>query len=128
MTAKIFYLNLLGLTSTASATLALLHRFVPPAQDHAYMSATTVGLFVLVCIGLYVTGKNAARSRNKYAFTNLILASVLGKMVMALAYLYLYQQIAHPQNNWFVGIFLFCYVLFTTFEVWFMSKLAQMEI
>jgi hypothetical protein len=37
----------------------------------------------------------------------------------------MYQQVAMPTNQWFVGIFLWCYVVFTAFEVWFMTKLAK---
>jgi hypothetical protein len=46
-------------------------------------------------------------------------------MVIALAVLFVYQQTAQPTNQWFVGIFLWCYVVFTSFEVWFMTKLAR---
>jgi hypothetical protein len=51
--------------------------------------------------------------------------SVFGKMVLAMAALFMYQQIAQPQNQWFVGIFLWCYLVYTAFEVWFMTKLAR---
>ena len=46
-------------------------------------------------------------------------------MVLAMAALFVYQQVAVPSNQWFVGIFLWCYVVFTAFEVWFMTKLAK---
>jgi hypothetical protein len=48
-------------------------------------------------------------------------------MVLAMAVLLIYQRTALPQNEWFVGIFLWCYVVFTAFEVWFMTKLARMR-
>lgn len=82
-------------------------------------------LFALVCTGLFYAGASSARSKNKHAFTNLVSVSVFGKMALALAALFVYQQTAKPQNEWFVGIFLWCYVVFTGFEVWFMTKLAR---
>ena len=82
-------------------------------------------LFALVCTGLFYAGASSARSQNKHAFTNLVSVSVFGKMVVALAALFVYQQVAVPTNQWFVGIFLWCYVVFTGFEIWFMTKLAK---
>lgn len=126
MRAKLFYFNLLVLTLCVALVLGLLHFLAPPAQAHWQLSIASVVLFVVVCIGLFYAGTNAARSSNKYAFNNLISLSVFGKMMLAIAFLYIYQQVAHPQNTWFVGIFLFCYVLYTGYEVWFMTKLARL--
>jgi hypothetical protein len=112
-------------SAVAAGGLALLHTFFQQAQPHWQFSIGSVALFVLLCAGLFYMGKNSARSTNKYAFTNLVSVSVFGKMVLAMAGLFFYQQIAHPQNQWFVGIFLWCYLVFTAFEVWFMTKLAK---
>jgi hypothetical protein len=125
MTAKHFY-NWLALLSLGTALLlAGLHYALPPMQAHAPFSVATLLLFAAVCAGLFHAGRQAAGSSNKYAFSNLVSVSVFGKMVLALAFLFLYQRIFKPENNWFVSIFLLCYVAFTVFEVWFMSKLAR---
>ncbi len=126
MRAKSFYLNLLGLTLCVATALGFLHFLVPAAQVHWQLSIASVLLFMLVCTGLYYAGSATAQSRDKYAFNNLISLSVFGKMVLAIAFLLLYQEAKHPQNTWFVGIFLWCYVIYTGFEVWFMTKLAKM--
>lgn len=125
MQPGIFYKYLALITVGTSTLLAVLHFIAPPAQQHWKLAVASVLLFVLVCIGLYHAGASAAASSNKYAFTNLVSVSVFGKMVLALGFLYAYQQIAHPENQWFVGIFLLCYAVYTVFEVWFMSKLAK---
>lgn len=65
------------------------------------------------------------KSGSKYAFTNLVSVSVFGKMVLALAWLLVYQKTFHPPNEWFVGVFLYLYVVYTAFEVWFMTRLAK---
>ncbi len=46
-------------------------------------------------------------------------------MVLALAWLFIYQKTFYPRNEWFVGIFLYLYVVYTVFEVWFMTRLAK---
>ena len=82
-------------------------------------------LFTVVCIGLFFAGASAILSSNKYAFTNLVTVSVFGKMVLAMVFLFAYQRVIKPQNEWFVAIFLVAYVIYTVFEVWFMTQLAK---
>lgn len=125
MTARSFFSYLTLVTAAATVLLAALHFAVPQAQAHWKFAAASLGLFVLVCIGLYFTGASAARSSNKYAFTNLVSVSVFGKMVLAIAFLLVYQKTARPTDEWFVGIFLLCYVVYTAYEVWFMTRLAK---
>jgi hypothetical protein len=125
MNIKSFFTYLALVTVGAAVLLAGLYFFAPKAQVHGNFSVATVVLFVLVCVGLFFSGVNAAKSKNKFAFTNLVTISVFGKMVLAVGYLFLYQQVTAPPNEWFVGIFLLCYVIYTAFEVWFMTKLAR---
>lgn len=125
MTIPSFFLRLAIVTAGTAALLALLHYLIPAARAHAELAAGAVTLFVLICIGLFFAGKNAAQSSNKHAFTSLVSASVFGKMVVSVVFLLIYQKMAKPQNEWFVGIFLAAYVIFTAFEVWFMTRLAR---
>ena len=125
MSTKTCLLRLAVLTAVTGAVLAALYRFAPQAQPHGRFMILTVALFVLVCTGLFFAGKSAAGSSSKFAFNNLVSVSVFGKMLLAVAYLFVYQQVAKPTNEWFVGIFLLTYIVYTGFEVWFMTKLAR---
>jgi hypothetical protein len=127
MASKTFFQYLAVVTLAAAGALVALHFGVAAARVHAWFSMASVLLFVVVCAGLFYAGTSAARSTNRNAFTNLVSISVFGKMVLAMAVLLIYQRTALPQNEWFVGIFLWCYVVFTAFEVWFMTKLARMR-
>jgi len=125
MRPKSFFSTLSYVVLGTAVTLAGLHFFAPQVQLHWKFSIGSIILFSLVCIGLFYAGMSAAQSKNKFAFINLITVSVFGKMVVALSALFFYRQVAEPSNQWFVGIFLLCYVVFTVFEVWFMTKLAK---
>jgi hypothetical protein len=127
MSVRTFFMQLAGITASVSAMLAILYFLIPGVQPHLYFGIASILLFVLICTGLYYWGVSAATSSSKLAFNSLISVSVFGKMVLALGFLFLYQQAAKPENTWFVGIFLICYVVYTVFEVWFMSKLARMS-
>lgn len=125
MTDKDFYIRLSGVTAGTAVVLAILLSMLPEARIHSGFAVASILLFVLVCVGLYYAGRSTAGSSSKIAFTNLVSASVFGKMVLAVAVLFVYQQSAQPENQWFVGIFLLVYVVYTIFEVWFMTKLAK---
>jgi hypothetical protein len=125
MDSSTFFKWLAVVTVGVAAALVGLHFSLPEAQQHWKFAIVSVVLFALLCVGLYFSGANAVRSKSKVAFINLVSGSVFGKMVLAVAILFLYQRIAKPDNEWFVGIFLFCYVVFTGFEVWFMTRLAR---
>jgi len=126
MQSKVFFLYLAYTTLAVSAMLALLHTLLPQTQAYWKLSMASVLLFVAVCAVLFFAGQSAAASKNKLAFNNLITISVFGKMVLSVLFLFLYREMEKPTDNWFVGIFLFCYVVYTGFEVWFMTRLAKM--
>ncbi len=125
MLLNTFFKWLAAVSLGTGIVLAGFYFFIPPAQEHGKFAVATLMLFTLVCTGLFLAGKSAAKSKSKVAFINLVSASVFGKMVLALGFLYLYRQIAQPHNEWFVGIFLLCYVVYTGFEIWFMTRLAR---
>lgn len=125
MESSTFFKWLAIVTLGTAAILAGLHFLIPEAQTHWKFAIVSLALFILICVGLFFAGKNSARSKSKVAFINLVSGSVFGKMVVAVAFLFVYQRIAKPDNEWFVGIFLLCYVVYTCFEVWFMTKLAR---
>ncbi|MBV6439598.1 MAG: hypothetical protein DYG98_04535 [Haliscomenobacteraceae bacterium CHB4] len=125
MESSVFFKWLAVVTLGTAAVLAGLHFLLPETQAHWKFALATVVLFTLICTGLFFAGVSAARSKSKASFINLVSGSVFGKMVLAVAFLFVYQRIAKPDNEWFVGIFLWCYVVYTGFEIWFMTRLAR---
>jgi hypothetical protein len=120
-----FYKGLALISAVNIAVLALLFYFVPAAQPHLNLAAFLMLVFIGVCLLLYYSGINAAKSKSKAAFPNLISGSVFGKMILAIGILFVYKQSFQPSNQWFVGVFLLTYLFYTGFEVWFMTKLAK---
>ena len=125
MPNSLFYKYLLLVTAGCSAVLISLHFLLAPMQQHWALSVACILVFFLLSIGLFFAGRSTVNSTSKVAFNGLVSGSVFGKMVLAIAMLFIYQSAAKPDNQWFVGIFLFVYVVFTIFEVWFMTKLAR---
>ena len=125
MRNKDFFGHLALVTAATAALLGSLHLYAPQAQSHGNFAVASMVLFIVVCVGLFFAGKSAVKAKNKHAFTNLVSLSVFGKMVLAIAFLFVYQKVAKPSNEWFVGIFLLSYIFYTGYEVWFMTKLAK---
>lgn len=125
MDNKTFFTWLFILTASTAVLLGVLLWLLPAAALHWKLAVASLALFVLICVGLFFSGRNAAGSKSKLAFNNLVSASVFGKMIVSVAFLFVYQELARPANSWFVGIFLLTYVVYTVFEVWFMTKLAK---
>ena len=125
MTNQQFFSALAAVTAATATLLGVLHVLLEPMQMHLPLSVSTLVIFVLLCIGLFVAGKKTARSTSKVAFNGLVSASVFGKMLLAIAILFVYQETNKPTNQWFVGLFLLVYVIYTVFEVWFMTKIAK---
>lgn len=125
MSPQRFFKVLAAVTAGTAALLAILHLLVPAAREHWGLSIITLLVFILLNVGLFYAGKSTNRSTNRMAFSGLISASVFGKMVLALAMLFVYREVAQPTNQWFVAVFLLAYVVYTVFEVWFMTILAK---
>ena len=125
MSVQLFFQYLLWVTLATAAFLAAGHYGLVPMQQHWGLSVTLIIVFVALSVALFYAGRSSVKSANKFAFNGLVSGSVFGKMVLAVTILYIYQQTTLPTNQWFVGIFLFVYIVYTVFEVWFMSKIAR---
>ncbi len=127
MSNGLFFKYLTIITAGCAAVLASLHFLLEPLQQHWVLSVVCLLVFEVLSVGLFFAGRSTVNSTSKVAFNGLVSGSVFGKMLLAVALLFIYQEIAKPTNQWFVGIFLFIYVVYTIFEVWFMTKLARQK-
>jgi hypothetical protein len=84
-----------------------------------------LALFVGISIFLFSMGKYTARATDKYLFHGVIMASVFIKLIAGLTALFLYTRKYLPVNNLYIWVFLIIYVVFTSWEVAFMTRLAK---
>lgn len=125
--SRSFFIQLAVLSVAVVALIFAAGSAIPQIAEHWKFSLGTVLVFAAICVGMFFAGKKSAVSEQRLAFNNLVLSSVFGKMVLAIALLFTYRTVAQPTNNLFVLIFLLIYVAFTVFEVIFMSKLARLK-
>jgi ABC-type Fe3+-siderophore transport system permease subunit len=127
MRISVFFGYLLAVTFGWGALVALWLWQAPGARPNAPFALATLGLFVAICLLLFLFGWRAAHSPKRMAFNGVITASVFGKMAASLAFLAVYKKLYQPEGNTFVVLFLLTYAVYTFFEVWFMTKLAKMD-
>ncbi len=86
-----------------------------------------LGSFIALSLLMYVAGYITVNSNNKHIFTSIILASTLGKMMLSVILVALYYKFATPSSKAFVIPFFIVYLIFTSFETWFMMKLGKQQ-
>lgn len=127
MNDKKFYLQLLA-TTAVSLLLAVGLNQADLFKPYAILSWVSIGFFCLVSIMMYYTGKNAIRSSNKFAFTNLVMVYTMVKMFLAILIVMAYGKIVQPSTKLFILPFFGVYLFYTIFETYFMMKLSKTRV
>ena len=117
----------LGILSAVMALVIFLVNALTPLRSYSLLSWLSLGLFILLSVGMYIGGYKAAISENKYTFTNAVLGFTIGKMVLSVIVILSYNELAKPESKLFLVPFFAIYVVFTVFETYFMMKLGKMD-
>ena len=125
MSRNAFFLQLLTLSALTAAGIFFVNQ-TAIMQSHGALNWAGLGFFFLFCTLMYFAGHRAAHSRNKNDFTNTFLGFTAGKMFMTVIIVYVYLQIAKPEDKLFILPFFGIYLIYTIFEVYFMSRLGRM--
>jgi len=124
MSFPTFFLRLLIYTS-----IAVIFHLLFSASDlfspYSRFSILIILFFIILCKMFYFIGSIVARSKNIYLFNNLISLIVLTKMILCSLLVFIYFKKAQPPDKYFVVPFFTYYIIYTVFELDFMSRLAR---
>lgn len=126
MTPSTFFKELGLATVLIVLMLTGVHRF-SALSDIADFSMYGVLIFVCFSIVIYFFGLRAARSTNRQAFTSVSFGFILYKMILSVAFVFLYVRFKQPTDSLFLIPFFIIYFYFTIFETYFMMKLGKMR-
>jgi len=126
MTRRKFYFQLAGIVAALLTLIAAANIF-PVFQPHLVFSLISMGIFTLVAIFLFNIGAKTALSKDKNAFTRVIMSSTFIKMFLALIIVVVYHYYEKPEGAFFVIPFFVIYFTFTIFETRFLSKLGKIK-
>ena len=126
MRAQTFYKQLGVITILSAIAIYFVHQ-IPILTPYSLLSYLSMGLFVGLCILMFYVGRKAALSENKNNFTNAFLIFLMLKLFSCAILVIVYFKVVEPASKLFVLPFFGLYVIYTTFEVIFLSKLGRLK-
>ena len=124
MNSKQFYTQL-GLVSTFVAVGLVLLNLSEIFAIHQLFSWICWATYVAFCAALYSTSAKTIQSNDKTLFSKVFLVSIMVKMFLSLLLIIAYVLISQTKDKYFVFPFFLIYLVFTVFEVYFITKLAK---
>ena len=124
MTPKKFYTQL-GIISVVVALGLVLLGTNDILASHQSLSWISWGFFILFCSVLYTACSKTANSENKNLFGQLFLVSIFFKMMLSALIIIAYAILQRPSNMYFILPFFGIYLVYTVYEVYFVTKLAK---
>ena len=124
MSRNTFFTQLAVISALVATGLWYLLRF-PELSPYKAFSWGCFAMFVLLAIGMYFAGYQAARSSNKNDFTTVAMGFSGGKIFLAAIVILIFKELAQPETKFFILPFFGCYLAYTIFEVYFMMRLGR---
>ncbi len=126
MSNRRFFSQLLMLTLLTGVVLVFIHIF-QPFEPYRMLSLVGLLFFAALTASIYLPAAKAALSKDKNAFTRLVMLFTFVKMFLTGALVIGYHRIFQPADNLFLIPFFLTYIVFTSFETIFMSKLGKVK-
>ncbi|MBK9016213.1 MAG: hypothetical protein IPM82_20285 [Saprospiraceae bacterium] len=114
------------LTLLTGLVLVFIHIF-HPFSPYKMLSLAGLLFFSALTAGIYFPAVKASLSTDKNAFTRLVMLFTFVKMFLTAALIIAYHRIFKPGDNLFLIPFFLTYIVFTSFETIFMSKLGKVK-
>lgn len=85
----------------------------------------SIGCFFIFSILIFFYAYYTSATDQLYSFNNVVSASFLIKLIMSICTLMLFQKYREPIGNAYVLHFIIVYLIYTAYEVYFLTKLAK---
>ncbi len=99
--------------------------YFPAFQASFRFAVVSLVFFIGLSFIIFIAAKPAAISRDKNAFTRLVLAFTLGKMALVVALVIIFYRVLLLKGNYFLIPFFFIYIVFTAYETYFLTKIGR---
>ena len=124
MTTRTFLWQLLWVSLLAVLLVFGLHQ-ITVLTPYSALSWISIAGFVGFSLLLFGMGTKGAKSSNNHLFVQLFLVATLLKMLLCILLIWWYFKSWQPQTHLFVIPFFVIYSIYTSFEVYFLGKLAK---
>lgn len=119
-----FFRYLVLITLAAAIWSFIISKFGAVAQTLS-IYAISISCFFVFSILIFFYAFYTSASDQLYSFNNVVSASFLIKLIMSICTLMLFQKFAKPTGNAYVLHFIIVYLIYTAYEVYFLTKLAK---
>ncbi len=126
MNRRKFSYQLVVLTVSLTVVVLLLQYFSVFRASIGF-SLLSIGFFFFLSLLMFYAAAKAAISKDKNAFTRLIMVFSMGKLFLTIIIVILYHRIAQPESISFIIPFFGIYIAYTVFETIFMTKLGKVK-
>ena len=126
MNRRKFSFQLLLLTVVLTGAVMAL-QLIPSLSSFIGFYLISIGFFFLLSLVMFFTSARAALSKDKNAFTRLIMVFTMAKLFLTVIIVIVYQQVVKPEGVLFILPFFIIYIAYTVFETIFMTKLGKVE-
>lgn len=120
------FLTKLIFTAAASMALVFVVSLFLPIWNYLQFLGVSIVAFSIFCLLLYVFAYRSIGSTNQNSFTFVFLGFTLFKMILAVMLVVVFFYWLNPADNYFVFPFLLVYLVYTIFEVHFMTIIGKM--
>ncbi|MEM6723589.1 MAG: hypothetical protein AAF598_06095 [Bacteroidota bacterium] len=119
------FLTQLSLFAASVAGILGLFYLIPSLQPFLGFGWVTWLVFTVISYLMYLLGKRSVSSNQKGAFINMSMFFNGLKIGVSIILVLCYLRLFKPASQLFLIPFFLVYVLFTIFEIYFLSKLAK---
>lgn len=126
MNKRKFYIQLFSVAVALAAVIFFLQIF-PAIKPAFHFLLISLGFFILLSLGMFLLAAGAAVSKDKNAFTRMLMVFTLGKLLLTVVLIIGYQMIVKPAEIYYVIPFFMIYISFTVFETYFLTKLGKIK-
>lgn|GEM_PF-2892682 len=114
-----------GLFSMVCLLLVFITHLGPPLSPFMTFSLSTLFLYVVLTISMYIFAKRAIVNPNPSVYTSLLLQFHWIRIFTSLIFVLTFISLFPPKSNLFLFPFFSIYILFTIFEVHMLTKLES---
>ncbi|MEZ4932680.1 MAG: hypothetical protein R2788_11235 [Saprospiraceae bacterium] len=126
MNRRKFSFQLVLLTVVLTVAVLFL-QYVPIFNPGTGFSLISIGFFFFLSLAMFLIAAKAAISKDKNAFTRLIILFSMGKMLLTVVLVVVYKLVIKPESIYFIIPFFGIYIAYTIFETIFMTKLGKVK-
>jgi len=124
MRKGVFAWFLLILFLVAGLIVQVLYAEFKPYMD---LSLYSIGLFFFLTNAVQILAPRLASHTNRQLFLAATVYHTVTKMITSAILLYWYYTTQKPEDGSFVLPFIYIYLVFTTFETWFLMKTSYLN-